>query len=105
MKIREQDKQSIIAIAKETLKQPSKILAFGSRVNGDAHDTSDLDLVIVTNNNQKVNINDFIGFKENLKQSNIPIIVQVLDWYRIPESFHKNILQNYEEFVSLDNMT
>jgi predicted nucleotidyltransferase len=101
MIIREKDKKEIIALATKTLKQPAKIWAFGSRINGDAHDTSDLDLVIITRDNQKIDIDDLINFKEHLTNSNIPILTQVLDWYRIPVSFHKNILDNYEEIVRI----
>ena len=39
MRIREKDKK--------TIHQPNKILAFSSRVTGEFHDTSDLDLVII----------------------------------------------------------
>lgn len=98
MKIREKDRLAIIDLAKKTIKQPNKILAYGSRVNGDAHDMSDLDLVILSNNQEKIDIDDLMEFKEKLRESNIPIIVQVLDWYRIPKSFHENILAGYEEF-------
>jgi len=97
MLLREQDRSAIVQIADKTIKQASQLWAFGSRVNGEAHDTSDLDLVLVSNDNTKIDISDFIGFKEALKESNIPIIVQVLDWNRIPESFHKNILSNHEK--------
>ena len=103
MIIRENDKQAIIDIAKETIKQPCRVLAFGSRVNGDAHDTSDLDLVIVSNSKKKIDIDEFMRFEDKLKESNIPIIVQVLDWYRIPESFHKNILSNCEVLAAIEN--
>lgn len=99
MLIRDKDRLEIIKIAKEIIKTPSQILAFGSRVNGDAHDTSDLDLVIVSNDNRRVDINEFMNFKEALRDSNIPILIQVLDWNRIPDSFHKNILIKYEVLV------
>jgi len=101
MIIRLQDKEKIISIAKKTLKQPCKIWAYGSRVNGKAHDTSDLDMVIISEDGSKININDFVDFKEALQNSNIPILTQVLDWNRIPESFQKNILENYEEMVTI----
>ena len=45
---------------------------------------------------------DFVEFKEALQNSNIPIIVQVLDWHRIPENFHKNILENCVEMVKVE---
>jgi len=101
MKIRDKDKQAIIDIANKTIKTPSVILAYGSRVNGDSHDTSDLDLVIKSDSNDKIKIEQLLEFKNKLKESNIPIIVQVLDWYRIPESFHKNINLNYEVFLKI----
>jgi hypothetical protein len=38
MILREKDKIQLINIATQTIKTPSQIWAFGSRVNGDAHD-------------------------------------------------------------------
>ncbi len=99
MIIRPQDKQEIISIAKKTLNQPLKLWAYGSRVNGEAHDGSDLDLVLITKDGEKVDISEYMDFKEALQDSNIPILIQILDWNRIPESFHENILANYEEMV------
>ncbi len=96
MLLREKDKNEIALIAEQTIKTPSQILAYGSRVNGDAHDTSDLDLVIVTKEKKPLDIDELLDFRESLKKSNIPILIQVLDWGRIPESFRENILKNYE---------
>jgi hypothetical protein len=45
--------------------------------------------------------NDFVNFKEALQNSNITIKVHVLEWQRVPESFHKNILQNYIKMVEI----
>lgn len=100
MKIREKDKQSIISIAKSIFNEPVEIIAFGSRVNGDAHETSDLDLVVVAKE-KKLDIDVLSNFKDKIQKSNIPIIVQVLDWHRIPKSFHKNILQRNELLVKI----
>ncbi len=102
MIIRPQDRELVISIAKETLKSPSILWAYGSRVNGEAHETSDLDLVIVSKNGKKIDIEEFINFKEALQNSNIPILTQVLDWNRIPKSFHTNILNAYEEMFRID---
>lgn len=96
MLLREKDKQALCKIFSETLNSDIEVIAFGSRVNGKAHDTSDLDLVIRNSNQQKLNINEFMKIKEKIQNSNIPIVVQILDWYRIPKSFHKHILENYE---------
>lgn len=101
MLIREKDKKQIIYLAQKTLKQPSKVWAYGSRVSGEAHDMSDLDLVMVSKDGEKVDIGEFLNFKEALQNSNIPILIQVLDWNRIPESFHENILANYEEIADV----
>ena len=102
MILREKDKIQLINIATQTIKTPSQIWAFGSRVNGDAHDTSDLDLVIISNNNQKLDIDEFINFKEAIRDSTIPILIQVLDWNRIPKSFHQNILEDYEILIRIN---
>ena len=101
MLLREKDNVAIINFAKQTLKTPLEILAYGSRVNGDAHDMSDLDLVLLTESRKKLDINELISFKDILQKSNIPILIQVLDFNRIPDSFHKNILDNYEVLLKI----
>jgi len=102
MIIRTQDRLEIVKIAKQEIETPSQIWAFGSRVNGDAHDMSDLDLVIVPNGDEKLPMIEIINFKERLQESNIPIIVQVMDWNRIPKSFHNNILISHEVMIATD---
>jgi len=96
MFLREKDKQQLLAIASRTLHTPLEIWAYGSRVNGDAHDTSDLDLVVRTQNLSRLNYSEFYAFKEALEQSTIPILIQVFDWVNIPESFQQNIRKGYE---------
>jgi predicted nucleotidyltransferase len=107
MLIREKDRQAIIDIAKEVIHTPIQILAYGSRVNGKAHETSDLDLVIINKNNQSLDWDELQAFKERLQDSTIPIIVQVMDWFLMPESFRQNILKHNELFldVSAPNQT
>ena len=71
------------------------VWAYGSRVNGDYYDASDLDLVVRQPDDlmqRQVNLDDV---KEAFVESNIPIIVQLVDWARIPESFHAEILAKY----------
>ena len=99
MLLRDKDKKEILKIAKKTFKTPIQLWAYGSRVNGQAHDMSDLDLALLSYDNQKIDIDEYINFKESLSDSNIPILIQVLDWNRIPTYFHKNILDNYEKLV------
>ena len=70
----------------------AEIWAFGSRVNRQNHETSDLDLVI----HQKNTTPDaFIKFRESILNSNIPILIDVLDWTSIPESFKDEIQKSH----------
>lgn len=93
--LREKDLQSLRAIAKAILPDNAEVLAYGSRVSGGAHDTSDLDIVIKTSEDKPLSGEDFEDFKLALEFSNIPIIIQVLDWNHIPEHFKPNILRKY----------
>ncbi|KEI35434.1 DNA polymerase, beta domain protein region [Francisella sp. W12-1067] len=96
MLIREKDKNTLVNIAKKTINTPCEIIAYGSRVDGSAHDTSDLDLVIRSKKGFVLTFNELIDFKEKIQNSNIPILVQVFDWNRIPENFKSGILGCYE---------
>jgi predicted nucleotidyltransferase len=89
-------KQILLDILKNTLTTPAIILAFGSRVKGDATNGSDLDIVIRNKDNTPLDIKELVDLKENLTESNIPFLVDVLDWARIPDYFKDNILKNYE---------
>jgi predicted nucleotidyltransferase len=104
MILRDKDKDKIIKIAKGVFDIPFEIIAFGSRVTGKAHECSDLDLVIKNKNQERLNIDKLIEFKEKLTNSNIPILVQVMDWYTIPKYFQENILKKnvklYETYYS-----
>jgi len=53
-----------------------------------------IDTSFLTKNS--VNLLAFYCFIEALKESNIPLLIQVMDWARIPTSFHSNILPAYE---------
>ena len=95
MLLRERDKQQLLDIASLVFQTPIEIWAYGSRVDGTAHDTSDLDLVLRSKDLVPIPIDELVQFKELIVESTLPILVQVFDWARLPESFHKNILQNY----------
>ena len=68
------------------------VWVYGSRVNGDYYGASDLDLVARFPVNQTSNLGDLL---EAFSDSNLPIIVQIVDWDRIPEDFRQEILVNY----------
>ena len=99
MLLRDKDRKEIISLAKKIFNKPMSLWAYGSRVSGEAHDMSDLDLVLISKDHQKIDINEYINFKESLTNSNIPILLQVLDWERIPKYFHANILANHKALI------
>jgi uncharacterized protein len=99
MKLRAKDKERLIKIMK-SVDTPIEVWAYGSRVNGDAHEGSDLDLVIRTSTLQKLPFVVFSDLKEKIIDSNIPIVVEIHDWARLPDSFHKNIERQHEVLYS-----
>jgi predicted nucleotidyltransferase len=96
MQLREKDQKEIIRLAKESFTRPVKIWAYGSRVSGMAHEGSDLDLVLLPDGYEMIDLCELRMFKDLLQESTIPILVQVLDWNRIPKSFQANVLKEYE---------
>jgi len=96
MILRDKDRERILQIARSIFSDRTEIWAYGSRVDGSAHEASDLDLVIRTSDLSPIPTAKLHAFRTALCESNIPIIVQVMDWGNIPESFHTNILKNYE---------
>ena len=72
----------------------AEVWAYGSRVNGEAHDASDLDLVLRNPTLEPLGP-EFSKLIEALEESNIPIIVQVHDWAKLPKTFHQEIKRAY----------
>ncbi len=72
-----------------------EVWAYGSRVTGESHDGSDLDLVLRGPHCKKIDIGRLGDFNEAVETSTIPFIVEARDWARLPESFHESILQDY----------
>ena len=71
-----------------------EVWAYGSRVNGECHEGSDLDLVLRSPTLKPLD-NGFFDLLEAIERSSIPILVQVHDWARLPESFHEEIERDY----------
>jgi predicted nucleotidyltransferase len=69
----------------------AEVRAYGSRVNGGAHDTSDLDLVLRDPRDPLRPQANLSRLREALSASNLPILVDVLDWARIPDAFREEI--------------
>lgn len=69
----------------------AEVWAYGSRLNGRAHAASDLDLVVrdpVDPSRAQVTLG---RLREALSESGLPILVDVLDWACLPESFREEI--------------
>lgn len=97
--LREKDYKKLCSLVKEYFTTPVEVWAYGSRVTGKNHEGSDLDLV-VRGDGSKAFHWDFAEFRDALEESTIPILVDVFSWDRIPESFQKNILKQYEILCS-----
>jgi predicted nucleotidyltransferase len=72
------------------------VWAYGSRVNGNAYEGSDLDLVLRGPGLTALPTGLLSRFREALTESNLPIFVDVHDWALLPESFHPRILSRYD---------
>ena len=73
----------------------AEVWAYGSRVNGESHEGSDLDLVVRGPDLKRIPSGPLAGLIEALEDSNVPILVQTHDWARLPESFHWEIERGY----------
>lgn len=99
MILRSKDRETLLQIF-SLVNTPLEVWAYGSRVSGEAHEGSDLDLVIRTDSLQKLPIEVLLKVKEKIQESNIPVIVEIFDWARLPESFHRNINAHHEVLYS-----
>ena len=91
------DPTSLVQI-KTILKQwapNAEVWAYGSRVNGKCHEASDLDLVIRQPHHLQKPTEHLSQLKQALKDSNVPIIVDVMDWAYLPESYRVEIQNHF----------
>jgi len=80
----------VLAVLRHYVPQ-SEVWAYGSRVTGRAHAASDLDLVIRNPKDLSQKEKNIDELKAAFSESNLPFLVDVLDWARIPESFRQEI--------------
>ncbi|MGP8197869.1 MAG: nucleotidyltransferase family protein [Limisphaerales bacterium] len=79
----------------QNLAPGAEVWAFGSRVNGDGHDGSDLDLVVRNPAGLNQPQKQLYALRDALSESNLPRLVDVLDWARIPEDFWREIQRQH----------
>jgi predicted nucleotidyltransferase len=70
----------------------AQIWAYGSRVGGDAHNGSDLDLVVKDFGDENL---DIATLKGMFTDSNIPFFIDISEFDKLPEYFQQEILKNY----------
>lgn len=92
--LREKDKQALLQLLDRYLPTVT-VWVYGSRITGQAHDTSDLDIILRSTDLSRIPISELEDFLEALRESNIPILVEARDWARLPTSFHQEILNDY----------
>ena len=71
-----------------------EVRAFGSRVKWTAKDYSDLDLAVI--GSRRFDLREMHRLTEAFEESDLPIRVDVVDWYAIPEGFKRIIAAEYE---------
>ena len=71
-----------------------EVRAFGSRVKWTAKDYSDLDLAVI--GSRRFGPREMRRLTEAFEESDLPIRVDVVDWYAISEGFKKVIAAKYE---------
>ena len=69
--------------------------AYGSRVNGRSHDGSDLDLVLRGPGLKKIPAGQLADFRDGVRESTIPFLVEARDWARLPERFRREIERDH----------
>ena len=76
-----------------------EVWAYGSRITGESHDGSDLDLVLRAPDLQEIPIGRLSDLWEALRESTIPFLIEARDWARLPEGFHGEIERDYVVLV------
>lgn len=71
-----------------------KALAYGSRVNGRSAKYSDLDIALI--GSRKMDWREIESLKDRFSESDIPIIIDIVDFNAVSESFKKIIEENCE---------
>lgn len=72
-----------------------EVWAYGSRVTGNGHEASDLDLVVRNPSDPQMETASLPALRAALSESNLPLLVDIVDWARIPESFRREIEAAY----------
>ena len=95
LRVRPEDREALLALLTQFLPD-EEVWAYGSRVNGISHDTSDLDLVVRHPADLRQPQGPALNaLKEALSESNLPLLVDLHDWATLPPLFWENIAEGY----------
>jgi type I restriction enzyme S subunit len=81
----------------------AEVWAYGSRVTGGAHDGSDLDLVLRDPADPGAPIDGWLDLQDALRESTLPMLVDVHLWSHLPEDFRCNIEAGYVVLQGADD--
>lgn len=70
----------------------AEIWAYGSRVNGDAHEGSDLDMVVKNFHSNTAKLSEL---RELITNSNIPFLTDINEFDKLPKYFQDEILKKH----------
>ncbi len=70
----------------------AEIWAYGSRIKNEAHSGSDLDLAVKSFNDNAKSIGKL---RELLNDSDIPFLIDIHEFDKLPDYFQEEILKNY----------
>jgi predicted nucleotidyltransferase len=90
--------QDFLLLIQNILKRfvPNEIVwAYGSRVNGTSHAASDLDLVIRNHADLNTPCLQLTQLKQAFQDSDLPFLVDLVDWAWLPESYKAEINKQY----------
>ena len=76
-----------------------EVVAFGSRVKGDAKPSSDLDLAII--GMERTDFSSLLRLKDDFAESDLPFRVDVLDWHRTDAGFRTIIRESSETLARI----
>jgi type I restriction enzyme, S subunit len=103
LEMKDEHKDSLLKILKTHVPE-LEVWAFGSRVRWTARETSDLDITL----RNPENINDPLDWKlinrlnDLFEESDLPFLVDILDWATVSEKFKKVIEREYVVIQSPD---
>lgn len=76
----------------------AEIWAYGSRIKNESHSGSDLDLTVKDFNEAGKSI---VKLREILNDSDIPFLIEIQEFDRLPEAFQNEILKKYVQIFPI----